>query len=428
MSELRSQYGTFRESMRAPIHGWFTYPAGYSYKLVEIKIAEANLNSKSLVLDPFLGSGTTCIASKMLGIPSIGYEAHPFVNQITKAKLNWEIDTDLFRTTIKNFSKLVEKRIDSESPKIDLSKVPELLPKCYSEKTLQELLFIWKLARKSIENPDYLSLIKVGMTHTLRVVSSAGTGWPYIAPTKYAGKKIDRPALPNLLSRLNQMASDLDFVSSERIGRAKANLVEGDSRKMSKIKDSSVDLVVTSPPYLNNFDYADRTRLEMYFFEDATSWGDITNKVRDKLVIAATTQVNGAMFKDELLRSEIKGVAPKVYEKLSKTIDSLSSEKKIKKGKKNYDWMVAGYFNDIYEVLEECSRVMKKGSQMHWVLGDSAPYGFHVPTEKFIAEIALGLGFASYSEEKLRVRGQKWKNNPQRHGVVLQESIITISK
>jgi hypothetical protein len=65
---------------------------------------------------------------------------------------------------------------------------------------------------------------------------------------------------------------------------------------------------------------------------------------------------------------------------------------------------------------------------MHWVLGDSAPYGIHIPTEKFIGDIALELGFASYTEEILRTRGDKWKNNPQRHGVALQESIITIKR
>lgn len=30
--------GTFQDSLRAPIHRWFKYPAGYSYKLVEMPI------------------------------------------------------------------------------------------------------------------------------------------------------------------------------------------------------------------------------------------------------------------------------------------------------------------------------------------------------------------------------------------------------
>lgn len=428
MQDSRSQYGTFRDSMKAPIHGWFTYPAGYSYQLVEVKIKEANLNSDSLVLDPFLGSGTTSVASKFLGIPSIGYEAHPFVSQITKAKLNWNVDTAELNHVISKFEKSALSRMDSAVGKFDLDKVPELLPRCYSEKTLRELLFLWNHAQKTIENENILLLFKVALTNTLRVVSSAGTGWPYIAPTKYAEKKVDRPALPNLMKRLNQMSEDLDFIRENRVGNAKSTLVRGDSRNMSKVGNNSVDLIVTSPPYLNNFDYADRTRLEMYFFGDANSWGEITEKVRNKLVVAATTQVTGSMFADEILKSELKVISPKTYKKILDSVNFLAKEKKVKAGKKNYDWMVAGYFNDIFEVLKECSRVVKKGGEMHWVLGDSAPYGRHIPTEKYIGDIALDLGFTEYSEEVLRTRGDKWKNNPQRHGVKLQESIITLKK
>jgi hypothetical protein len=414
--------------MRAPIHSWFTYPAGYSYKLVEVKIKEAGLNSSSLILDPFLGSGTTSVSAKSLGVPSVGFEAHPFVSQITKAKLNWDIDVEKLREVIEDFAKAASKNMDKNISKIDLNAVPELLPRCYSDKTLRELLYLWKYAQACIENEEHLLLFKVAMTNTLRVVSSAGTGWPYIAPSKFAEKKVDRPALPNLLKRLDQMALDLQFIQDTRIGKANSILVEGDSRIMKKVKDASVDLVVTSPPYLNNFDYADRTRLEMYFFGDALTWGEITEKVRTKLVVAATTQVNGAMFADELLKNEIKEISPATYKKISKTIDSLATEKKIKKGKKNYDWMVAGYFNDIFDVLKECTRVMKEGGEMHWVLGDSAPYGFHIPTERYIGDLALDLGFKKYSEEILRTRGVKWKNNPQRHGVSLQESIITLTR
>jgi DNA modification methylase len=428
MEKAKSQYGTFRESMRAPIHSWFTYPAGYSYRLVEVKIEEAGLDKDSLVLDPFLGSGTTGVAAKFMGIPSVGYEAHPFVQQIATAKLDWDVNTEELRDVIDAFAHEAAKKMPKLAEKIDLSSVPELLPKCYSDQTLRELLGLWKLVQESIEDPAHVLFFKVAMTNTLRVVSSAGTGWPYIAPSKFAEKKVDRPALPNLLKRLDQMVLDLEYVQGGRIGNAKATLVSGDSRKMSKVKDASVDLVVTSPPYLNNFDYADRTRLEMYFFGDATSWGDITTKVRDKLVIAATTQVNGSTLPEGMLKSEIRDAAPKVHKDLMKTITALGLEKKLKKGKKNYDWMVAGYFNGIFDILAECARTVKVGGEMHWVLGDSAPYGIHIPTEKFIGDLALELGFASYTEEILRTRGDKWKNNPQRHGVALQESIITIKR
>jgi DNA modification methylase len=56
-------------------------------------------------------------------------------------------------------------------------------------------------------------------------------------------------------------------------GKTDHKIILGDSRDTTAdIEDDSADHIFTSPPYLNNFDYADRTRLEMYFMGDAKNW------------------------------------------------------------------------------------------------------------------------------------------------------------
>ena len=68
MANAVAKYGTFKDSLSAPVHRWFTYPAGYSYRLVEAKVTEFGLSSRSLIADPFVGTGTTSLAAKKLGI------------------------------------------------------------------------------------------------------------------------------------------------------------------------------------------------------------------------------------------------------------------------------------------------------------------------------------------------------------------------
>ena len=87
-----SEWGTFKDSLKAPIFGWFTYPAGFSYKAVEYSIKQESLNPGDTVYDPFMGSGTTNLVAQMLGINSYGVEAHPFVFPITKCKMNIWVD------------------------------------------------------------------------------------------------------------------------------------------------------------------------------------------------------------------------------------------------------------------------------------------------------------------------------------------------
>ena len=90
--------------------------------------------------------------------------------------------------------------------------------------------------------------------------------------------------------------------------------------------------------------------------------------------------------------------------------------------------MVAQYFNDMTLALIDSFRVLKPGACFMLILGDSAPYGVHIPTEEILGEIGLGAGFKEYSICKLRERGNKWKGNPQRHHVLLKESILTLRK
>ena len=75
VADAKSEYGSFRDSLRAPIHRWFAYPAGYSYKFVDAKMRQYGLNGGSTIADPFLGTGTTSVVAKMNGVNSVGHRS-----------------------------------------------------------------------------------------------------------------------------------------------------------------------------------------------------------------------------------------------------------------------------------------------------------------------------------------------------------------
>ncbi len=271
--------------------------------------------------------------------------------------------------------------------------------------------------------------LQLALTDSLRTASKAGTGWPYIAPSKYH-EKIELPALSVFHKTVWGMYQDLVTILT-RYGYDPAistQVLLRDTRQPYPIDDEAVDLVITSPPYLNNYDYADRTRLETYFFGWASSWRDITEQVRDKLIIAATTQIRRGEFHVTPLSSDIQAIAPELWCEISEKIDRLAEQRLTKGGKKSYDLMVAGYFNHMVQMLSQVQRVLKPNHTFALVLGDSAPYGVHIPTEEYLGRLGIALGYQDYQFHNLRERGGKWKHNPQRHNVMLKEGILFLKK
>jgi DNA modification methylase len=429
------EWGTFKDSLRAPIHNWFTYPAGFSYKAVESSIKTYGIEEGQVIYDPFMGSGTTNLVAKKLAINSYGVEAHPFVFRITKTKINWEIDRTEIAHALREVETQVKKRrgnFNGQDVKEHLeAEFPELVLKCYETTTLLDMLFI----RNSILEGNFSSEIKdiffVGLTSILRQVSTAATGWPYIAPKKQKTTSLNKNALYEFARQINKMVNDIeDMVSDANLNYKKSfhKIFNADSRHSQElIPNKCVDHVFTSPPYLNNFDYADRTRLELYFWGEAKNWGDISENIRTKLITSATTQISRDdpkyNFSEELQES-----CPDVYGFLKQAVVQLGEIRLTRGGKKSYDRLVSGYFNDMFLIISEVYRVLRNNANAVFVLGDSAPYGVHIPTDDLIGKIGLGVGFANYKIDVLRTRGGKWKDNPQRHDVELRESIVTLTK
>jgi len=425
-SHTQRYYGSFRDSLRSPIHRWFTYPAGYSHKLVEAKIKENCLNNKSLVADPFLGTGTTSLTARMMGVPSLGIEAHPFVHWVAKVKLHIDYDLDI----IQNQLQCVLTRAYSVQKHIDIGGIwPDLVYKCFTNDNLRKLAALREVLLAEDQDSLETNFLKLSLTATLRIVTTAGAGWPYIAPSKYQARTVNRDALLEFEKTCLSMMGDVRSVTSMHCPLAPYRVEMGDARRFETYTEpESVDLIVTSPPYMNNYDYADRTRLETYFWGIFHNWGDITKGVRDHLIMAATTQVRISEMRDVRCCPGIFAVDRTVHAELQATIHSLAEMRQVKAGKKTYDSVTAGYFEDMLKVIHGAFIVLRPRGQFVLVLGDSAPYGVHIPTDEFIGRLGVSVGFSSYNLEVIRTRGEKWAHNGQRHSVPLRESIVTLVK
>ncbi len=420
---MRDSSPTFADNMSLPVHRWFKYTAGFSAGWVKQLLQDELAAGRRMVLDPFLGSGTVALQSDFEGVSSIGIEAHPFIYRIAKAKLDWWYDWKRIEFLGKEVLRIAKYNFAAIEVAEMLAKAPKLLKTCYTDEALS-YLFGLRIAFEQFkfENDIEQNLIWFIISSILRPTSHVGTAqWQYILPKK------SKSNVQNVFGAFEHKTLQvvLDMKSAQQIqnGKGLARIIEGDARTLIDIPDNWADLVITSPPYANNYDYADATRLELTFWGEVHDWSGLQLVVRNKLIRACTQQVSGIDMEIEIALSSAR-LNPISLE-LQEVYHSLAKERLTKGGKKNYHLMIVAYFKDMADTMHSLRRCTKDGVKMCFVIGDSAPYGVHVPVDRWLGEIALNSGFTDFHFEKLRDRNIKWKN--RKHRVPLQEGRLWIN-
>ncbi|SOC53736.1 DNA methyltransferase [Ornithinimicrobium cerasi] len=399
----RGNSTTFVDNMKLPVHRWYRYSAGYSSTWAAELIRHWGA---SRVVDPFAGSGTTLLAAQEVGAESLGVEVHPTVARIAQAKLGWQADPEELRVSVERV--LAQARMDRPV------KVPDspLVAKCYPDDSALRSLLRLRDTVNEIETQDgrireILWLIFVSI---VRPTSPAGTAqWQYVLPNKTKSRVLE--PFDAFSKTAEMFAEDMEmrrFLVGGDV--AQASLLSEDARRLDGVPDNWADVVITSPPYANNYDYADALRLEQIVLGEIEGWKDLRG-LRKTLVKSATQNV-GNWNSREALESDI--LAP-IRRELTVVYDSLDEVRKTRGGNKSYHAMLAGYFYDNAKVFVALRRVCAVGAKVCYVVGDSAPYGVHAPVEKWLGDLAVASGFKSWSFSKVRDRNTKWKNRKHDH-------------
>lgn len=410
----KSRSGTFVDNLSLPVHRWFRYPAGFSAEWVSSVIQE---HQKKKLLDPFVGSGTSLLAADSVGIESFGFESHPFVYRIAQAKLSWNYDKKVFSEMALDLIDIAAKRTDS----VDRSK-DALIGKIYTPEVLRDLdrlqLSFYELCSDADSNES--RLLWLGITSILRACSFAGTAqWQYVLPNKRKLKtKIPFIAFESYCALVQEDSLQAKIDGWEH----KSTVINVDARIAFPNMGEQFDLVVTSPPYPNNYDYADSTRIEMTFWKEIEGWKDLQSTVRKYLMRSCSQHAAAEHLKLDILLADT--YLDPIRDEITAVCNRLAEVRLTKGGKKTYHTMIAAYFLDLAKVFMNLRPLMSKHSLMCFVIGDSAPYGVHVPAERWLGELAIAAGFKDYNFEKLRDRNVKWDNRV--HKVPLHEGNLWI--
>jgi DNA modification methylase len=385
------------------VHRWFNFIAGFSPEFVHQKCEIAGVLPGDLLLDPFAGCGTSLVVAAERGLCAVGFDPHPIFNRICSAKLPGLGAIDVVQATQKlllhGFQNPRTTAILSESQNAFLAKL-------YPVDTLEALLGAREvLLASNLQDNDIAFLM---LSRIVDKCSHSQTDGIYKAPTSKKQPVSPECACADVMA---MMLDDLESLRGIDLQQRGA-VIRHSSQTMGEVASDSVSIVVTSPPYLNNFDYAEMTRMLLYFWGIATSWGDITEKVRQPLIVNTTTALKGHKPLQGMYRERItRGLHPA----LDELVTVLGAKRREKKGKKEYDFLIYPYFSQMTDVLAESFRVMRPGAPIHVVIADAALYGVHISTPQFLQSCMTEIGFRKVQCDLMRERGHRW-NLSKREG------------
>ena len=395
--------GTFVDNMSLPVHRWFRYSAGFGGQWAKEVIARHAENRETRVFDPFAGSGTTLIAAEQCEVKSWGIDSHPFVARIAKAKL-------AYRSSPEDYFERASKVLEGAKRRTpSLESYAPLMRKCYSNEALEQLDCLRSEIITTPDDSESSRLVWITLIAILRATSHVGTAsWQYLLPERH--KTRTKQPFAAFEEMVNIIHSDMR--SMHDLAGPRAKFYVDDARSCVSIPSDSINLVVTSPPYANNYDYADATRLELTFLGEISGWGDLQSHIRRHLVRSCTQHVPDRSV--DLLTVLSKHELDPIRDELEAVCAQLRTIRLNRGGKKTYHNMVACYFLDLAKVWIALRRVCNTPSRICFVIGDSAPYGVYVPTIDWLSKLAIAAGFRSFHFTKTRDRNIKWKNRTHR--------------
>lgn len=357
-----------RDNYTHPIH---TYPAKLIRHIPYFFISNAIYSKKGdTILDPFCGSGTVLVEAKLNGRNSYGVDINPLSRLLTKVKMT-PLDCLLLTKEKENLLNKIKYCKSKESP-------PNF-HNCdfWFTKKVQRELSIIKMCIECVNDPDFRDFFYICFSSIIRKVSNAD---PHISPpvkSKEMRKLIANGRSINVLQyfkdeidvnivRLSKFTSDCDRYSF-------AKLIGDDARNI-ELRDESVDLVITSPPYINAQKYCRSLKLELY-------WLGLVNRKEllnlDKKLIGTER----AYFK-EYNSLHLVGIeqADDVIELIYNTDPKRA-------------FIVYKYFADMKKSIHETYRVLKNESYCVLVIGNNTVRSVSVPCHQIFIEIAKKQGF-----------------------------------
>jgi len=366
-------------------HGLHSFAAKFPPQLAGWGIERYSRPGET-VLDPMAGSGTTLVEARLLGRHALGADIDPLARLIGRVKA-----TPLEPALVDAVGSALMADLEADFATLNVSRdlgwpfaesfpsarIPEFPNRDYwflpavSEELALLRHRIDQLAPLPLRELFYVvfsSLIITKSTTSVANVRDLAHSRPhFMAPRR---KPDVLKTFRQRLARLSRGAADF----AARCQPASSLQIVGDDARELPLADDSVDLVFTSPPYVNAIDYPRAHKFSLHWLGDALGVTPEGYRELGRSYIGTDRVPIGTCL--------ALATAQSGHPRLDGTLTRLAEADPRRAG------VARRYFDDMAAALSEMGRVLRPSRHAVVVVCPSLIAGVSVPTHTLLAEIA----------------------------------------
>jgi len=394
----------FTQNRNERLHRWIPWIAGFSSSFVEYVLDSliSPRKKRVKVLDPFSGVGTTLVESLKKGYDTVGFEINPYAALACSAKLHApDYDTNILEKRIKEYETFMESKLST--PAEEPASSP---PSGFKSKSP---FFSGSIEKQVLYTLDYINgqkqawlkdIFKLSLGSIMVGVSNYSYE-PSLCTRSSAGKKdIEEADVAGaMINKLEQISDDIlylkEIISAMEYKPSGEVYIEDFLKSHDKLGKGAIDILITSPPYLNNYHYVRNTRPQLYWLDLVDSQKELKELEQTSFGKYWQTVRSGPGINLSFTNND-----------LQRLLDLLKEQKKEKgvyggKGWANY---AASYFNDCHRLLEAMKKVLKKNAPAVIVIGNNILQGIEFRTDEILADMASGMGYKVVELHRVRTK------------------------
>jgi len=404
---------SFQANRDLPFYRWLKYKEAFSAEFVRYAIRELS-GSTGVMLDPFAGIGTALFAARRLGWDTIGIEVLPVGFFAIEARLAAEsIGAKKFKRELDRVDHI--KWESYWDPKFKLAHVP-ITERAFPPR-IERSIAGYRAYCHRIKDGNLRKLFELACLSVLEAVSYTRKDGQYLRWDHRAGKSRTRSNFDKgeivsfdsaIRRKLFEIYADLSSDDGTQYGLFKPVVEERqigsvDLRRGScldilpTIEESSVDLVVTSPPYCNRYDYTRTYALELAYL--GTSADEIKALRQQMLSCTVENKAKVAQLRALYQRCGQNAVfdrVVRVFERQRAIREVLNILREFgasgKLNNANIPNMVENYFLEMAFVVYELGRILRRGGKIVMVNDNVRYTGEEIPVDLILSDFAESSG------------------------------------